>query len=270
MQWLVELNNFVWGPCMLVLLFGTGIYLTIGLRFFTFRHFAGGLRNAWQGRGHHQGAGEISPFNALMTALAGDVGTGNIVGVATAIFVGGPGALFWMWMTALVGMATKFCEVLLAVKYREKTPNGSYVGGAMYFIKNGLGPKFKPLAAAFAFFGIIACTGSGGMVQGNAIGGALEASFSIPPLATAAVLLVVSGTVLLGGVKRIAKVAGSLVPAMSLIYCSVSLVIILLNYDQIIPVFTSIIKCAFTPAAAEGGFAGAGVMMAIRMGMARG
>ena len=150
MNWLKGVNDVVWGPGMLVLLVGTGLYLTVGLKFFTFRNFFRGLKNLWAGRNNQSEQGEISPFNALMTALAADIGTGNIVGVSTAIYVGGPGALFWMWITALVGMATKFSEVLLSVHFREKTPAGNWVGGAMYFIKNGLGPKWMWLGSCFA------------------------------------------------------------------------------------------------------------------------
>ncbi|WP_446423905.1 alanine/glycine:cation symporter family protein [Mailhella sp.] len=270
MEWLTSINNFVWGPCMLVLLFGTGLYLTVGLRFFTFRNFGRGLRHAWAGRFIRSDKGEISPFNALMTALAADIGTGNIVGVATAIFIGGPGALFWMWMTALVGMATKFCEILLAVHFREKTPAGNWVGGAMFFIKNGLGPRWMWLGSAFALFGIVACIGTGAMVQGNAIGGVLEASFSVPPFATAGVILVLSAAVLLGGVKRIAAVAGKVVPLMAVLYVFMAIIVIVMNIDQVPAVFGMVIRDAFSPAAATGGFAGATIMMAIRMGMARG
>ncbi|HJD97596.1 sodium:alanine symporter family protein, partial [Mailhella massiliensis] len=270
MEWLTHINNFVWGPCMLVLLFGTGLYLTIGLRFFTIRNFARGMRHAWAGRGQDAGHGEISPFNALMTALAGDIGTGNIVGVATAIYMGGPGALFWMWMTALVGMATKFSEVLLAVHFRERTPAGNWVGGAMFFIKNGLGRRWMWLGSAFALFGIVACIGTGAMVQSNAIGGVLDKGFGVSPRLSAAVLLVLSGMVLLGGVKRIAAVAGKVVPAMALCYAGMSLVVIAMHLGEVPGIFAMVIREAFTPTAAQGGAAGASVMMAIRMGMARG
>lgn len=270
MAWLTEANNIVWGPGMLVLLVGTGIYLTIGLRFFTFRNFGVGLKNLWLGRKSRSSKGEITPFNALMTALAADIGTGNIVGVATAIAIGGPGALFWMWVTALVGMATKFSEVLLAVHFREKTPAGNWVGGAMYFIKNGLGPKWKWLGGFFAFFGIIACIGTGAMVQGNAIGSMTQANLGIPNLLTAVVLFVLVGVVLVGGVKRIGNVAGKIVPIMAVVYVVLALTVIILNIQHVPSVFMHVIKEAFTPTAAQGGFAGATVMIAIRMGMARG
>jgi len=270
MELLTSINNFVWGPVMLVLLVGTGLYLTIGLRFFTIRNFGRGLRYAWSGRKSSSTQGEITPFNALMTALAADIGTGNIVGVATAIFIGGPGALFWMWVTAIVGMATKFCEILLAVHYREKTPAGNWVGGAMFFIKNGLGKRWMWMGSAFALFGIVACIGTGAMVQGNAVGGVLEANFSISPFVTAILLFVLGGAVLLGGVKRIASMAGKVVPAMAVVYFLLAVVVIAMNIEQAPAVFGMVFRDAFTPASAAGGFAGATVMMAIRMGMARG
>lgn len=150
MDFLNSFSGFLWGPAMLVLLVGTGIYLTLGLKFFTFRKMPQGFAGIWKGRSS-SGDGEISSFNALMTALSGTIGTGNIAGVATAIFLGGPGALFWMWMTALVGMATKFSEILLAMYYRQRSPQGNYVGGAMYFIERGLGPKYKFLSVLFPF-----------------------------------------------------------------------------------------------------------------------
>ncbi len=265
------ITDAVWGPGMLVLLVGTGVYMTFGLRLLSFRKIPHGFAMLWQGRKAASGAeGEVSPFNALMTALAGTIGTGNIVGVSTAIFTGGPGALFWMWMTALVGMATKFAEVLLAVHYREKTPAGNYVGGAMYFIKNGLGPKWMWLGTFFAISGGIACFGIGNMVQNNSIAGALESTFSLPPWATALLLFGLTTAVVLGGVRRIGEVAGKVVPSMALLYIVVSLIIIGMNLSEVPKVFAFVIKDAFTPTAAVGGFAGSTVMMAIRMGMARG
>ena len=173
-------NGFLWCPVMLVLLVGTGIYLNIALRFFSFRNWVRAYKCLWQGRSHQSEHGEISPWNALMTALAADIGTGNVVGVALAIAVGGPGALFWMWVTALVGMMTKFSEVLLSVHFREKTPAGNWVGGAMYFIKNGLGPKWVWLGTCFAVFGICACIGTGGMVQAKAITDNISGTFGLP------------------------------------------------------------------------------------------
>ncbi len=267
---LTPVNNFVWGPVMLVLLVGTGLYLNIGLKFYPFRNWIRAYRCLWEGRKHQSGEGEISPWNALMTAVAADIGTGNIVGVATAIAIGGPGALFWLWMTALVGMMTKFCEVMLSVKYREKTPAGNWVGGAMYFIKNGLGPKWKWLGTLFAVFGACACIGTGAMVQSNAIAGNLQSSFGVSSWIVAVALLVLAGAVLIGGVKRIGALSGKLVPFMAIFYVVLSLIIIFLNIERVPQVFVWVVGCALSPTAATGGFAGAGIMLAIRMGVARG
>jgi AGCS family alanine or glycine:cation symporter len=222
-----------------------------------------------------------------MTALAATVGTGNIAGVATAIFIGGPGALFWMWMTAMVGMATKFAETMLAVKYREITPEGNVVGGPMYFIKNGLGKKWAWLGTLFAFFGAFAGFGIGNMVQSNSISdgviAAMPASFAqsapliasipnstMPRLVIAAILLVVTGLVILGGVKRIGQVAGKIVPFMCIIYILAASIVVILNITQVPALFMHVITEAFSPTAATGGFAGATVWMAIRFGVARG
>ena len=268
---LENISALLWGPGMLILLVGTGVYLTIGLRFISFRKIPYGFAMLWKGRKRGAGAeGELSPFNALMTALAATIGTGNIVGVATAIYTGGPGALFWMWMTALVGMATKFAEVLLAVHYREVTPAGNYVGGAMYFIKNGLGRKWAWLGSCFAVFGGLACFGIGNLVQNNSVAEVMERSFSIPTWVTAIALFCLIGAVVLGGVRRIGEVAGKIVPAMGLVYIVISLIVIIMNISEVPRVFAFVIEDAFTPTAAQGGFLGASVMMAIRMGMARG
>ena len=267
---LTSISDFVWGPVMLVMLGGTGLYLTVRLKFFSFRNWVRAYKCLWEGRRNQSHEGEVSPWNALMTALAADIGTGNIVGVATAIAVGGPGALFWMWVTALVGMMTKFSEVLLSVHYREQTPAGNWVGGAMYFIKNGLGPGWKWLGTCFAIFGGIACFGIGAMVQANAISVNVAKSFSVPEWGTALALLALAGMVLLGGVKRIGAVAGKLVPLMAVCYVAMCLIIIFMNIERVPSVFWWVVTDAFTPTAAQGGFAGASVMMAIRMGMARG
>ncbi len=264
-------NNFVWGPVMLALLLGTGFYLTIGLKFMSITWIPKAIKFMWSGRNiTQQDSGEVSSYNAFMTALAATVGTGNIVGVSTAIFLGGPGALFWMWMTALVGMATKYAETVLAVEYREVTEKGSYVGGPMYFIKNGLGKKWNWLGYAFALFAIIASFGIGNLVQANAVSAALENSFQIPTWATAIILCLFCTLVILGGVKRIAEVSGKLVPLMALLYCAVCVFILIVKFGDIPATFMLIIHEAFTPTAAQGGFAGATVMMAIRFGVARG
>ena len=268
---LASLNSIVWGPGMLILLVGTGLYLTLRLHFLSLRAIPRGFKLLWQGRSKLESVdGELSPFNALMTALAATVGTGNIVGVATAILAGGPGAVFWMWCTALVGMATKFAETVLAVHYREITPAGNVVGGPMYYIKNGLGAKWAWMGTAFAIFGGIACFGIGNMTQSNAISGSLANAFGISPTLTACVIFVLLAVVILGGVSRIGAVSGKIVPLMAAIYIACSLIIIAMHIEEVPHVFTLIVTEAFTPTAAQGGFLGATVWMAIRFGMARG
>ncbi|CAE6917097.1 Sodium/alanine symporter AgcS [Pseudomonas marincola] len=266
-----QINGLVWGPPMLVLILGTGLFLMLRLKFMPLTHIAAGFRLMWQGRvkGDNE-SGEITPFQALMTTLAATVGTGNIAGVATAIFLGGPGALFWMWCTALVGMATKYCEVVLAVHYREKDANGEHVGGPMYAIKNGLGKKWAWLGTAFAIFGGLAGFGIGNMVQVNSMAGALEETFGVTPLITGAVSMVLVGMVILGGIRRIGKVAASLVPFMCVAYIIAAIVVLVVNAAQIPAAFNLIFTHAFSPIAATGGFAGAAVIAAIRFGVARG
>lgn len=273
------INGVVWGPLMLVLLLGVGLYLQIGLKLMPFRKFGTGLKLMWQGRDASQTPegepkteqdGEISPFNALMTALAATIGTGNIAGVATAIALGGPGAVFWMWITALVGMATKFAEALLAVRYRETDSTGYHIGGPMFYIKNGLGRKWLWLAGAFAFFGAVAAFGIGNTVQSNSVADALGTTFGIPAWLTGVVLMVLAGAVIIGGIKRIGKVAGKLVPVMGILYVIAGLVVLAINADQLGDAFQMIFYYAFNPHAAMGGFAGAAVMAAMRFGVARG
>jgi len=266
-----EINTLVWGPPILVLILGTGLFLMISLKFMPWRTIPRGFRLMWQGRRNEPGAdGEISPFQALMTCLAATVGTGNIAGVATAIFLGGPGALFWMWCTALVGMATKYCEVVLAVHYREKDDRGEHVGGPMYAIKNGLGKKWLWLGGAFAIFGGLAGFGIGNMVQVNSMAHALQTTFNVPLWVTGLATMVVVGLVILGGIKRIGKVAAALVPFMCVAYIIAGIVVLVVNVDAIPTAFNLIFTHAFTPIAATGGFAGAAVMAAIRFGVARG
>ncbi|WP_061288798.1 alanine/glycine:cation symporter family protein [Azotobacter vinelandii] len=265
------LNGIVWGPPMLVLILGTGLFLLLRLGFMPWRRLATGFALLWQGRVAGAGAtGEISPFQALMTCLAATVGTGNIAGVATAIFLGGPGALFWMWCTALVGMATKYCEVVLAVHYRERDERGEHVGGPMFAIRNGLGPKWAWLGGAFALFGGLAGFGIGNMVQVNSMARALEDSFGVPMWSTGLATMLVTALVILGGIRRIGKVAEALVPFMCLAYVIAALVVLVANAEAIPATFALIFGHAFSPAAASGGFAGAAVMAAIRYGVARG
>ncbi len=264
------INGIVWGVPMLVLILGVGIFLTFGLKLLTIIKIPFGFKLLWAGRIPGDAAGEMSPFNALMTSLAATIGTGNIAGVATAIFLGGPGAVFWMWMTALVGMATKYAEAVLAVRFREKDERGKFVGGPMYYIQNGLGPKWKWLAICFAAFAGIAGFGIGNMVQANSIANALNANFAIPEWMTGVVLVVLVGAVLLGGIERISHVAGALVPFMAVAYIGASALVLIINAEAIPAAFALIFKHAFTPAAATGGFAGAAVWAAMRFGVARG
>lgn len=263
------LNGIVWGVPMLVLILGVGLYLTFGLRLLTIVKIPFGFDLLWKGRIPGTDSG-ISPFNALMTSLAATIGTGNIAGVATAIFLGGPGAIFWMWMTALVGMATKYAEAVLAVKFRETDERGKHVGGPMYYIKNGLGDNWKWLAICFALFAGVAGFGIGNMVQANSIANALSANFAIPEWVTGVVLVVLVGAVLLGGIERISDIAGKLVPVMAVAYIAAATIVLALNADAIPGAFGLIFTHAFTPSAATGGFAGAAVWAAIRFGVARG
>ena len=266
-----SVNGLVWGPPMLVLILGTGLFLMAMLKFMPLARIGTGFALIWRGRTKgDEETGEISPFQALMTCLAATVGTGNIAGVATAIFLGGPGALFWMWCTALVGMATKYCEVVLAVHYREKDDRGEHVGGPRYAIKNGLGKRWVWLGGAFAIFGGLAGFGIGNMVQVNSMALALEATFSVPLWVTGLVTMLFVGLVILGGIKRIGAVAAALVPFMCVAYVIAGIVVLVVHAAEIPHAFELIFTHAFTPIAATGGFAGAAVMAAIRFGVARG
>jgi AGCS family alanine or glycine:cation symporter len=235
------------------------------------RRIGSGLVLVWRGRDvDPDHPGEVSPFAALMTCLAATIGVGNIAGVATAIALGGPGAVFWMWMTALVGMATKYAEVVLAVHYRERDADGRYVGGPMYAIKNGLGRRWAWLGTAFAIFGGVAGFGIGNMVQANSIAAALKTSFDVDPAVTGIVLMVLTGAVVLGGLKRIASVANWLVPFMAIGYVIAGIVVLVVHAADVPAAFITIVTHAFTPTAAVGGFAGAAMMAGIRYGVARG
>jgi alanine or glycine:cation symporter, AGCS family len=269
-DWVGTINSFVWGPPMLVLILGTGLFLMIGLRLMPILKLGYGFRMLWAGR-QAQGQGNITPFNALMTSLAATIGTGNIAGVATAIAIGGPGALFWMWCTALVGMATKYAEGVLAVKYREVDEKGNYVGGPMYYIKNGLGRRWLWLGTAFAIFGALAGFGIGNMVQANSVSHALSSStFAVPELWSGIAMAVMVGLVLIGGIRWIAQVAGKLVPFMAIAYVLGGLLVLAFNIDKIPEAIYQIVQHAFSPTAAAGGFAGATLMLGIQMGVARG
>ncbi|MEM7198519.1 MAG: amino acid carrier protein, partial [Pseudomonadota bacterium] len=257
----------------MILIALTGVFLMGGLALMPLRKIGFGFKLLYAGRETKE-KGDISPFNALMTALSATVGTGNIAGVATAIFAGGPGALFYMWLIALVGMATKYSEAVLAVKYRTVDGGGNHIGGPMYYIKNGVGEKYpglaKILAPAFAIFAAIAAFGIGNGVQINSISAALHQDFGVEPLITGIVIAVLVAAVLMGGVKRIAEVAGMLVPFMIVAYISAGILVLLINAAEIPAAFALIFREAFEPASAAGGVLGAGVAAAIRYGIARG
>ena len=259
------LSGWVWGPPMLTLLVGTGLYLTFILKGLQFRALPLAFKLIMQkDHGHH---GDISHFAALMTALAATVGIGNIVGVATAITLGGPGAVFWMWMTGLVGMATKYSEAVLAVKYREKGAHGMR-GGPMYYISKGAGLPW--LGTLFAIFTACATFGIGNMTQANATAKIFEATFHVPTQVTGMVLMLLTGLVILGGIKSIGKFTSFLVPFMIVGYVGASLVVLGLNIQEVPHAFGLIFGSAFSPSAATGGFAGATVAAAMRYGISRG
>lgn len=264
-------SDVVWGPPMLIFLVGTGFYLTFLLRGLQFRELGHSLWLALVKRREEGAEGDISHFQALMTALAATVGVGNIAGVAAAIAAGGPGALFWMWVTGLVGMATKFSEAVLGVKFREVDARGNMAGGPMYYLKNGLGgPLGKSLGFLFALFAAFAAFGIGCMVQANSVADALQSTFRVPPLATGTVIAVLAGMVILGGIRSIGRVTGFFVPFMIVFYMLGGLVVLALNWRGLPNIVLYVFAEAFTPTAAAGGFAGAAVREAIRWGVARG
>lgn len=266
-----DVSALVWGWPMLILLVGTGIYLTILLRGLQFSRLGRSLFLALIRRKEIGGQGDISHFQALMTALAATVGTGNIAGVAAAISLGGPGALFWMWMTGLVGMATKYAEAVLGVRYRVVDEKGEMAGGPQYYLSRGVGGRLgKFLGFLFALFASIAAFGIGNMVQSNSVADALQSSFGVPPIWTGLVLAVLTALVILGGIKSIGRFTGFFVPMMILFYVAGALVVLAINWRGIPDIFFYVIADAFRPAAAAGGFAGATLMAAIRWGVARG
>ncbi|MEQ3722595.1 sodium:alanine symporter family protein [Alcanivorax sp.] len=264
---LKQISGLLWGWPALILIAGTGIYLTLILGFLPLRQLGFGFR---QMLGPQRGVGTIGAGAALATSLSATIGTGNIVGVATAIHSGGPGALVWMWLIALVGMATKYAEAVLAVHFREKDAAGQYVGGPMYYIKNGLGKNWHWLAIAFAVFGMIAGFGIGNSVQANSVAHGLNDSFGLAPWITGVTLAVLVGMVVLGGMKRIASVATFIVPFMALAYLLAGLVVLADHASAIPDALALCFEGAFSGTAAAGGFAGALVKEAIRFGMARG
>ncbi|KKM12027.1 transporter [Clostridiales bacterium PH28_bin88] len=268
MNFLDKAGSIVWGPPMLVLLVGTGLFLTLRLGFYSFKALPYALALAFSKNQDQKSQGDVSHFQALMTALAATIGTGNIAGVATAVALGGPGAVFWMWITALVGLATKYSEAILAVKYRIVDDRGEMAGGPMYFLERGLGMKW--LGVLFAIFGALAGFGIGNMVQSNSVADAIKSTFGVPTMVSGIVLAVFTALVILGGIKSIGRVTGFLVPIMAVFYILGGLIIILMNIGQLPGAIALIIKSAFTGQAAVGGFAGSTVMMALRYGVARG
>lgn len=259
------LNGYLWGPPMLILLFGTHLFLTFRLNFIQ--------KYVWKAiklsvRKDRSGAGDVSQFGALTTALAATIGTGNIVGVATAVGLGGPGAVFWCWLTGVFGMATKYAEALLSVRYRVKTSDGTMLGGPMYALENGLNMKW--LAILFCIFTSIAAFGIGNMVQANSISAMLQETAGISPYISGGFLAVLTAVVILGGVKSIANVCEKLVPFMAIFYVIGCAIILAMNIHLLAPAISLIVQSAFTPHAAGGGFIGASVMMAMRYGIARG
>lgn len=263
---LAMVKNLVWGTPLLLLLLGTGVYLTFLLKGMQFRYLGYAFKQVFA-KQKAESKGDISHFEALMTSLAGAIGTGTIVGVATAVLIGGLGALFWMWVSAFLGMATKYAESLLAVKYRELDKRGEMSGGPMQYIEKGMGWKW--MAMVFAFLGIFGALFTGNLVQANSIAQAIDHVWVINPWLTGIILSVITGAVIIGGVKSIGHVAGVLVPIMALLYVGGGIVILFLNMDRIPEAFNLIFHSAWSGQAAAGGFAGSTMMMAIQMGVSR-
>ena len=259
------INGVVWGPLMLCLLIGTHVFLSIRTKFIQRKTFTGVKLSVTPDT---EADGDVSGFGALATALAATIGTGNIVGVATAVGAGGPGAVFWMWFTGLLGMATKYGEATLAVKYRVRAKDGSFIGGPMYALERGLGQKW--LGVIFAIFTGLACFGIGNMTQGNSIAESMLGTFGIPKVGTGVVLCILTGLVIIGGVKSIAKVCEKLIPLMAGLYILGCVVILVLNASYVPAAFAAIVKGAFNPQAMGGGFVGATIVQCIRAGVSRG
>lgn len=276
----VNVSDFIWGgtwngesvipfPPMVIMLLGVGLYIMVGLRFYPILNLGSAFAGLFKG-GKKEGAGEISPFAALATALSGQVGTGNLAGVATAIALGGPGAIFWMWITALIGMALAFAEGALAIRYREKTAEGHYRGGPMSYIALGLGPKWKWLAILFCLGTLFSALVTGNGVQANSVASAITELTGLAPWIGGLIVAGIVFVVIIGGIKSIGAVAEKLVPAMAIAYVVMALIAIALNLGSIPETFGRIFHGAFNPQAASGGFLGAAIVMAIRAGVARG
>ena len=266
-NFLVQFDNILWEGVLIYLLLGVGIYFTVRLKGMQFRYLPYALKLAFS-RQDDQAEGDISQFQSLMTALAATIGIGSIAGMATAVMAGGFGAIFWMWVVALVGMATKYAEAILAVKFRKTDANGEMCGGPMHYIEQGLGWKW--LAATFAGAGTLSAFAGGNLTQSNSIASAMQELFQVPPVWTGLVLAVLTAAVILGGIRSLGRVNAVLVPAMALIYIAGGLAILILRADQIPASFGLIFKNAFTGQAAVGGFLGAGMMAAIQLGIVRG
>ncbi|HFI0353775.1 TPA: alanine/glycine:cation symporter family protein [Streptococcus suis] len=264
-----HINDFVWGPPLLLLLVGTGVYFTLRLGVFQVSKLPTAFRLIFSS--DQSGQGDVSSFAALCTALAATVGTGNIVGVATAITTGGPGALFWMWVAAFFGMATKYAEGFLAIKYRTKDANGQAAGGPMHYITLGMGQKWKPLAVFFAISGVlVALLGMGTFSQVNSIASSMSASFGLAPQLVSIVTAISIAFFIFGGIEKISDISTKIVPFMAILYILASVTVLALHWDQLLPTLALVFKSAFTPAAAVGGFTGATVQQAIQRGIARG
>ncbi len=264
-QWLESISGIVWGPPLLILLFGTHLFLTFRLRFIQ-RHLGTAIRISLERSS--EGTGDVSQFGALTTALAATIGTGNIVGVATAVGAGGPGAVLWMWLTGVFGIATKYAEALLSVKYRVTTADGSMAGGPMYVLERGMNARW--LGVVFAALTAVAAFGIGCMVQANSIAALLQESMNVSPWLSGAVMTVLTAVVILGGIKSIARVCEALVPFMAGFYVLGCLILLVMHADRLPETLRLIVVGAFTPQAAVGGFLGAGMREAIRFGIARG
>ncbi|MEG3246813.1 alanine/glycine:cation symporter family protein [Streptococcus suis] len=263
------INNLVWGPPLLLLLVGTGVYFTLRLGVFQIGKLPTAFRLIFSS--DQSGQGDVSSFAALCTALAATVGTGNIVGVATAITTGGPGALFWMWVAAFFGMATKYAEGFLAIKYRAKDANGQAAGGPMHYITLGMGKKWKPLAIFFAISGVlVALLGMGTFSQVNSIASSMSASFGLAPQLVSIVTAISIACFIFGGIEKISDVSTKIVPFMAILYILASLIVLVVHWNELLPTLGLVLKSAFSPAAAVGGFVGATVKEAIQRGIARG
>ncbi|MDD2980948.1 MAG: sodium:alanine symporter family protein [Hespellia sp.] len=272
-----SVDSFVWGPVMLILLVGTGIFLTFRVNFLTWRNLGYALKSTLskEARTTKRGSGDVSPFACLTTALAATIGTGNIVGVATAMVLGGPGALVWMWVSAAFGLTSKFTECMLAVKYREVNENGEMSGGPMYTMKHAF--KNKSIGSAlgwlFAFFGVIASFGIGNMTQANSISSALNSTFSVPSWVTGLVITVLAGIILIGGIKSISRVSSVVVPVMAVFYVIAGVIVIILNIGNLPAGLAQIFSMAFSAHSVAGGVAGTitvSMMQSLRWGVARG